>query len=83
MVIKSQQPDVVVPNKNFGAYMLERMREFLPQFDDNVYEARRNAHQAFAMLVKTTPGQEGVVEAKLVPVLVGKLPEEEDEIKVR
>ena len=48
-----------------------------------MYEARRNAHQAFAMLVKTTPGQEGVVEAKLVPVLVGKLPEEEDEIKVR
>ena len=28
MILKSQQPDVVVPNENFGTYMLERMREF-------------------------------------------------------
>ena len=28
MILKSQQPDVVIPNENFGAYMLKRMREF-------------------------------------------------------
>lgn len=30
-----------------------------------------------------SPGTEGVVDAKLVPVLVGRLLKEEDEIKVR
>lgn len=52
------------------------------QFDDNVYQARRNAHRAIEMCVHMSPGTEGVVDAKLVPVLVGKLLKEEDEIKV-
>ena len=34
------------------------------------------------MCVHTSPGTEGVVEAKLVPVLVGKLLGEDEEIKV-
>ncbi|XP_022796648.1 radial spoke head 14 homolog [Stylophora pistillata] len=51
-------------------------------FDDNVYQARRNAHKAIEMCVHMSPGTEGVVDAKLVPVLVGKLLKEEDEIKV-
>ena len=34
------------------------------------------------MCVHMSPGTEGVVDAKLVPVLVGKLLKEEDEIKV-
>lgn len=34
------------------------------------------------MCVHMSPGTEGVVDAKLVPVLVRKLLEEEDEIKV-
>lgn len=50
-------------------------------FDDNVYQARRNAHKAIEMCVHMSPGTEGVVHAKLVPVLVGKLLKEEDEIK--
>lgn len=50
-------------------------------FDDNVYQARRNAHKAIEMCVHMSPGTEGVVDAKLVPVLVGKLLNEEDEIK--
>ncbi|KAJ7375789.1 Radial spoke head 14 [Desmophyllum pertusum] len=50
-------------------------------FDDNVYQARRNAHRAIEMSVHMSPGTEGVVDAKLVPVLVGKLLKEEDEIK--
>ena len=54
----------------------------IPQFDDNVYQARRNAHKAIEMCVHMSPGTEGVVEAKLVPVLVGKLLDEQDEIKV-
>ena len=52
------------------------------QFDDNVYQARRNSHRAIEMCVHMSPGTEGVVDAKLVPVLVGKLLKEEDEIKV-
>ena len=52
------------------------------QFDDNVYQARRNAHKAIEMCVHMSPGTEGVVDAKLVPVLVAKLLNEEDEIKV-
>ena len=35
------------------------------------------------MCVHMSPGTEGVVDAKLVPVLVGKLLNEEDEIKVQ
>lgn len=50
-------------------------------FDDNVYQARRNAHKAIEMCVHMSPGTEGVVDAKLVPVLVEKLLKEEDEIK--
>ena len=34
------------------------------------------------MCVHMSPGTEGVVDAKLVPILVGKLLNEEDEIKV-
>lgn len=34
------------------------------------------------MCVHMSPGTEGVVDAKLMPVLVGKLLNEEDEIKV-
>ena len=56
--------------------------KFCPQFDDNVYQVRRNAHRAIEMCVHMSPGTEGVVDAKLVPVLVGKLLKEEDEIKV-
>ena len=52
------------------------------QFNDNVYQARRNAHKAIEMCVHTSPGTDGVVDAKLVPVLVGKLLGEEEEIKV-
>lgn len=59
-----------------------RTVKFCPQFDDNVYQARRNAHRAIEMCVHMSPGTEGVVDAKLVPVLVGKLLKEEDEIKV-
>ena len=55
---------------------------FPTQFDDNVYQARRNAHKAIEMCVHMSPGTEGVVDAKLVPVLVAKLLNEEDEIKV-
>ena len=28
MLLKSQQPDLVIPYENFGTYMLKRMREF-------------------------------------------------------
>lgn len=35
------------------------------------------------MCVHMSPGTEGVVDAKLVPVLVRRLLKEEDEIKVR
>ena len=59
-----------------------RNLKFCLQFDDNVYQARRNAHRAIEMCVHMSPGTEGVVDAKLVPVLVGKLLKEEDEIKV-
>ena len=52
------------------------------QFDDNVYQARLNAHKAIEMCVHMSPGTEGVVEAKLIPVLVKTLLEEKDEIKV-
>lgn len=58
------------------------MSFFPTQFDDNVYQARRNAHKAIEMCVHMSPGTEGVVDAKLVPVLVAKLLNEEDEIKV-
>lgn len=34
------------------------------------------------MCVHMSPGTEGVVDAKLIPLLVGKLLKEEDEIKV-
>ena len=47
-----------------------------------MYQARRNAHKAIEMCVHMSPGTEGVVDANLVPVLVGKLLQEEDEIKV-
>lgn len=47
-----------------------------------MYQARRNAHKAIEMCVHMSPGTEGVVDAKLVPVLVAKLLNEEDEIKV-
>ena len=52
------------------------------QFDDEVYEARRNSHKAIEMCAHTANGQEGIVEAGLVPILVGKLLDESDEIKV-
>ncbi|XP_048581464.1 radial spoke head 14 homolog [Nematostella vectensis] len=50
-------------------------------FNDQVYQARRNAHQAIEMCSHTSPGTDGVVEANLLPILVGKLLEEQDEIK--
>lgn len=61
---------------------VHRNLNFSPQFDDNVYQARRNAHRAIEMCVHMSPGTEGVVDAKLIPLLVGKLLKEEDEIKV-
>ncbi|KAK3737221.1 hypothetical protein QZH41_001821 [Actinostola sp. cb2023] len=51
-------------------------------FNDNVYQARRNSHKAIEMCSHTSPGTDGVVEAKLVSVLVNKLLGEEDDIKV-
>ncbi|XP_031555319.1 radial spoke head 14 homolog [Actinia tenebrosa] len=50
-------------------------------FNDKVYQARRNAHKAIEMCSHTSPGTDGIVEAKLIPVLVKKLLGEEDEIK--
>ncbi|XP_028393946.1 radial spoke head 14 homolog [Dendronephthya gigantea] len=50
-------------------------------FDDTVYESRSNSHKAIEMLSHTSNGQNGIVEAGLVPVLVEKLLEENDEIK--
>lgn len=47
-----------------------------------VYESRLNSHKAIEMLSHTNNGQDGIVEAGLVPTLVGKLLEENDEIKV-
>lgn len=47
-----------------------------------MYEARENAHKAIEMCVHMSPGTEGVVEAKLIPILVKKLLDEKDEIKV-
>ncbi len=52
------------------------------QFNDGVYESRQNSHKAIEMLAHTSNGQEGIVEARLVPILVEKLLEENDEIKV-
>ena len=57
------------------------MTNFL-QFNDDVYESRHNSHKAIEMLAHTSNGQEGIVEAGLVPILVEKLLEETDEIKV-
>ncbi|CAB4023309.1 radial spoke head 14 homolog [Paramuricea clavata] len=50
-------------------------------FDDVVYESRRNSQKAIEMLSHTSNGQDGIVEAGLVPTLVEKLMEENDEIK--
>ena len=52
------------------------------QFDDVVYESRLNSQKALEMLSHTSNGQDGIVEAGLVPILVEKLLEENDEIKV-
>ena len=52
------------------------------QFNDAVYESRRNSHKAIEMLSHTNNGQNGIVEAGLLPILVEKLLEENDEIKV-
>jgi hypothetical protein len=48
-----------------------------------VYESRRNSQKAIEMLSHTSSGQDGIVEAGLVPTLVEKLMEENDEIKVK
>ncbi|XP_065072284.1 radial spoke head 14 homolog [Rhopilema esculentum] len=50
-------------------------------FDDEVYKARRQSHMAILMVTQSPPGPEGVVGVNLVPILVGKLLTEEDEIK--
>ena len=55
---------------------------YASQFNDGVYESRQNSHKAIEMLAHTSNGQEGIVEARLVPILVEKLLEENDEIKV-
>ena len=56
---------------------------YISQFDDVVYESRRNSQKAIEMLSHTSSGQDGIVEAGLVPTLVEKLMEENDEIKVK
>lgn len=50
-------------------------------FDDEEYKARMLSHKAILMASKSPPGPEGVVNAQLIPVLVNKLMDEEDEIK--
>ena len=54
----------------------------LSQFNDVVYESRLNSQKAIEMLSHTSNGQDGIVEAGLIPILVEKLLEENDEIKV-
>ncbi|XP_035690918.1 radial spoke head 14 homolog [Branchiostoma floridae] len=50
-------------------------------FDDSVDLARKNAHMAMEMMSEIPYGAAGVVEAQLVPKLVGKLRDELNEIK--
>lgn len=51
-------------------------------FDDKEDVARRNAHQAVEMISETPLGAQGIVNAKLIPILVKKLSLETEEIKV-
>lgn len=51
-------------------------------FDDKEDIARKNAHLAIEMISETPPGAEGIVNAKLIPVLVEKLSLELEEIKI-
>lgn len=50
-------------------------------FDDKEDIARKNAHKALQMVSEAPLGAEGIVEAKLVPILVKKLSSEVQEIK--
>lgn len=51
-------------------------------WDDKEDIVRKNAHLTLKMVSETPMGAEGLVQSKLVPKLVNKLPEEVDEIKV-
>lgn len=51
-------------------------------FDDKEDVARKNAHMAIQIISETPPGAEGIVTAKLIPVLVKKLSLELEQIKV-
>ncbi|XP_046860020.1 radial spoke head 14 homolog [Xenia sp. Carnegie-2017] len=50
-------------------------------FNDTIYESRKNSHLAIEMLSHHISGQQGIVEAGLIPVLVALLFEETDDIK--
>jgi len=50
-------------------------------FDDKCKEVRENAHKTIEMCTMPVPGPEGVVKCGLIPILIKKLPEEEDVIK--
>ncbi|XP_067945309.1 radial spoke head 14 homolog [Watersipora subatra] len=51
-------------------------------WDDKEDIVRRNAHRTLKMVSETPLGAEGLVQSKLVPKLVTKLPDELDEIKI-
>jgi len=50
-------------------------------FDDKCFEVRLHAHQTIEMCTMPVPGPESVVKCDLIPVLIAKLPVEEDAIK--
>lgn len=51
-------------------------------FDDQCFDVRLHAHQTIEMCTMPVPGPEGVVECGLIPILIAKLPVEEDDIKL-
>ena len=51
-------------------------------FEDSSDVVRKFAHQAIEMVAEVAIGAQGVVDGNLVPILVAKLNDETDEIKV-
>ncbi|XP_057297992.1 radial spoke head 14 homolog isoform X1 [Hydractinia symbiolongicarpus] len=51
-------------------------------FDDDCYDVRLNTHRTVEMISSAPSGADGLVNCDLIPILIKKVPTEEDEIKL-
>jgi len=83
--MKATEVLLIISGHAVGRQVLIDEQVILPLsklFDDECYDVRKNVHLTVEMISSSHPGPEGLVDCGLIPILIKKLPIEEDDIKL-